>query len=140
MPDRRPKTAGRSDSGLPPSQREAHLCVESSSATTSVVATKVPLLLASSGTVRRARDDDGFVRIVTVRKVNCMNAPAQAGGSEDEHLLKASDVAKRLAVSLRTVWRLRDAGQLSPVLVGARMIRFRASDIDALIRDGLPNG
>lgn len=50
-------------------------------------------------------------------------------------LLRAADVAKLLAVSTRTVWRLRDAGQLPrPLrLGGGHLIRWRRSDIETFI-------
>ena len=55
-------------------------------------------------------------------------------------LLRATDVAKLLAVSTRTVWRLRDAGQLPrPVRLGGgrHLVRWRRSDIEDFVRSDL---
>ena len=54
-------------------------------------------------------------------------------------LLRVADVARMLSVSTRTVWRMRDAGELPcPVRLGSgNMIRWRRSDIEGFIRSGL---
>ena len=54
-------------------------------------------------------------------------------------LLRASDVAKLLSVSTRTIWRMRDAGELpQPVRLGSgNIIRWRRCDIEDFIRNGL---
>lgn len=53
-------------------------------------------------------------------------------------LLKDSEVARRLGVSRRQVWKLLAAGKLpEPVRVGGS-VRWREADIDAWIEAGCP--
>ena len=54
-------------------------------------------------------------------------------------LLSAQTLAKRLAVSLRTLWRLRSSGKLpEPVRLGGA-VRWRTADIDAWVAAGCPD-
>lgn len=53
-------------------------------------------------------------------------------------LLSAQTLAKRLRVSVRTLWRLRSAGKLPRPLRIGHSIRWRADEIDAWIRAGCP--
>jgi excisionase family DNA binding protein len=54
-------------------------------------------------------------------------------------LLSAQILAKRLGVSVRTLWRLRTSGKLpQPVRLGGA-IRWRATEIDAWIAAGCPD-
>lgn len=56
-----------------------------------------------------------------------------------ERLLSVDEVAARVGISRRTVWRLRDAGVLPPsVKLGGRLCRWRAADIDRWIQAGCP--
>jgi len=49
---------------------------------------------------------------------------------ENLNLLSAKELATMLAVSVRTVWRLRSAGKLpKPIMIGASC-RWKVSDID----------
>jgi excisionase family DNA binding protein len=53
----------------------------------------------------------------------------------DRELLTAGDVAFRLNVSERTVWRWVAAGKLpEPVRYSQRLIRWRACDIEAYVK------
>ena len=53
-------------------------------------------------------------------------------------LLSAQTLAKRLAVSVRTLWRLRSSGKLpEPVRLGGA-VRWRTADIDAWVAAGCP--
>ncbi len=53
-------------------------------------------------------------------------------------LLKDSDVAERLAVSRRQVWKLRASGRLpEPIRMGGN-VRWRESDIDQWVAEGCP--
>jgi predicted DNA-binding transcriptional regulator AlpA len=53
-------------------------------------------------------------------------------------LVSAQTLAKRLSVSVRTLWRLRSAGKLpQPVRVGGG-IRWRSAEIDTWIGAGCP--
>ena len=64
-----------------------------------------------------------------------MNGPAK-------ELLTAREVAARIRVSIRTVWRWTAAGALPPpVRTGGngRIVRWKADDIDQFIED-LPVG
>ena len=48
-------------------------------------------------------------------------------------LLNVTDVANRLRLSTRQVWKLADSGHMpKPVRIG-RSVRWRASDIDAWV-------
>ena len=54
-------------------------------------------------------------------------------------LLKPAEIATMLGISLRQVWRLRDAGKLpAPVKVN-RATRWREDDIANWILEGCPN-
>ena len=51
-----------------------------------------------------------------------------------EQLLTVRDVADALSVSVRTVWRLADSGQLpTPIRMGSRLTRWKAADIQLFI-------
>ena len=52
--------------------------------------------------------------------------------SGDDEILTVPEVAKRAKVSARTVWRWEKEGVLPSVRVGG-LVRFRASDVDALM-------
>lgn len=52
----------------------------------------------------------------------------------DITLLSAAQVAEKLGVSRRTVWRLVSLGTLpKPMLLSARCARWRASDVAAAL-------
>jgi excisionase family DNA binding protein len=54
-------------------------------------------------------------------------------------LVSARTFAKRLGVSVRTLWRLRSSGKLpQPVRLGGT-IRWRSAELDAWIEAGCPN-
>lgn len=62
----------------------------------------------------------------------------EAAEASGDRLLRASEVARKLSVSSRTVWRMTDGGELPrPVRIGTRMVRWRESEIEAYIADGL---
>lgn len=48
-------------------------------------------------------------------------------------VLTAHDVAVRAKVSDRTVWRWKDEGILAYIQPSPGVVRFRASDVDALL-------
>jgi excisionase family DNA binding protein len=51
-------------------------------------------------------------------------------------LLTTQEVAETLAIAPRTVYRLRDCGQLRAVRVGKRLVRFAAEDVQAFVERG----
>lgn len=53
-------------------------------------------------------------------------------------MLSARQVATMTSCSVRTVYRLRDAGQLPPPIAIGGMIRWRAAEIDQWLADGCP--
>lgn len=57
-------------------------------------------------------------------------------GTEADQLIRVDEVARLLAVSPRFVWQLRSAGRL-PVLKLGRATRFRTSDVQRLVREGV---
>ena len=52
-------------------------------------------------------------------------------------LLRAREVAERLNVHIRTVWRLADRGYLPRVRISEGVCRFRAEDVERLIQSAL---
>ncbi|MGD9646360.1 MAG: helix-turn-helix transcriptional regulator [Pirellulales bacterium] len=53
-------------------------------------------------------------------------------------LITANELARRLAISKRSLWRLRSAGQLpEPIRLGGA-VRWRLEDIQKWIADGCP--
>lgn len=54
-------------------------------------------------------------------------------------LLTARDLAGRLAISTRTVWRLRAAGRLPAPVVFGGVVRWRVADIDGWLERGCPH-
>jgi predicted DNA-binding transcriptional regulator AlpA len=61
--------------------------------------------------------------------------PAQSG------LLRAAEVAERLGLGIRTVWKLRATGMLPSVrILGATLLGatlFRAEDVARLLQEGV---
>lgn len=53
-------------------------------------------------------------------------------------LLSAETLAKRLEISLRTLWRLRSGGKLPPPIRLGGAVRWRTADIDAWVAAGCP--
>ncbi len=51
-------------------------------------------------------------------------------------LLKLQDVASKLGVSLRQVWRYINDGRLPVRRLSARTVRVRAEDLEAFIQGG----
>ena len=63
---------------------------------------------------------------------------AQMGNLLTNELLTAEEFARVLVVSKRTLFRLRSKNLIpSPVVISAKIVRWRASDIQAYL-DGLP--
>jgi excisionase family DNA binding protein len=55
-------------------------------------------------------------------------------------LIDAQEVARRLGLSERTVWRLTAAGKLpNPIRIGGKTKRWRAEDIRAWVAAGCPD-
>lgn len=54
-------------------------------------------------------------------------------------LIDANEVARRLGLSVRTIWRLNSAGKLpSPVPIGGKSKRWRAEEITTWVAAGCP--
>lgn len=56
-----------------------------------------------------------------------------------EFLIPASALARRLSVSVRTLWRLHSTGKLPPSIRLGGAIRWRSAEIEAWIAAGCPN-
>jgi len=57
----------------------------------------------------------------------------------EEILIGAESVARRLGISQRGVWRLRDSGRLpAPVTLG-RLVRWRARELSEWVSAGCPD-
>lgn len=54
-------------------------------------------------------------------------------------LLNVKDVAARLRISRRQVWKLLSSGRIPAPVRLSRSVRWRADDIDQWIRLGCPN-
>lgn len=54
-------------------------------------------------------------------------------------LLSAKELAKRLSISVRSVWRYRSSGRLPKPVQIAGAIRWRLSDIEQWIQWGCPD-
>jgi predicted DNA-binding transcriptional regulator AlpA len=54
-------------------------------------------------------------------------------------LIEVNGVAEMLGVGTRTVWRLRDGGQMPKPINVARCVRWRLSDLVAWIDCGCPD-
>lgn len=52
---------------------------------------------------------------------------------EIEQLMKASDVAEILQVTPTAIYQMKARGQLKPVDLGIRSVRFRREDVQALV-------
>ena len=50
-------------------------------------------------------------------------------------LLSRRQVAARLSVSIETIKRMQRRGLLQPIILNARLLRYRATDIDRLISE-----
>ena len=57
---------------------------------------------------------------------------AVGGPADSPRLLKSPEAARYLAVSERTLWSLRDRGEIRCVQIG-RSVRYDLEDLDSLI-------
>jgi len=58
---------------------------------------------------------------------------------EDERLLNADELARKLGVSKRAIWLWKDAGKIpAPVRPGGRLCKWRLTEICQWIADGCP--
>ena len=57
----------------------------------------------------------------------------------NEELLTANQVAATCKISIRQVWRWRDAGTLPEPIKFGRITRWKSSDISAWIADNCPD-
>ena len=64
-----------------------------------------------------------------------MNATATVTETVDQ-LVRVDEVARLLAVSSRFVWQLRAADKLPSLKLG-RAVRFRRSDVQRLMQEGV---
>jgi excisionase family DNA binding protein len=54
-------------------------------------------------------------------------------------LLTVREVAQRLALGTRTVWKWSRSGQLpAPIRLGNRTVRWRAAEIDRFVQESQP--
>ena len=52
----------------------------------------------------------------------------------DVELLDARELARRMSISVRTLWRLSGEGKLpQPIRLGGRIVRWRAADIEGYL-------
>jgi predicted DNA-binding transcriptional regulator AlpA len=71
---------------------------------------------------------------------NKPQVPANLGAQEQEHLLTPAQVADRLAISPRTLWRLVASGAFpQPIRYNRKLIRWRSTAVAAYL-DGLEGG
>ena len=66
--------------------------------------------------------------------------PRAGMNSQGVLLIDVKEVARRLDLSERTVWRLSSAGMLPrPVVIGGKSKRWRAEEIAAWVAAGCPD-
>jgi excisionase family DNA binding protein len=69
---------------------------------------------------------------------NVTNPPTPT--EQPAHLIDVQEVARRLGISDRTVWRLNSAGKLpKPITIGQKSKRWRADEIAAWVEAGCPD-
>lgn len=61
-------------------------------------------------------------------------------GGMEEHMMTAQEVADEVGVHLRTIRRWTQEGTLTAYRVGPKAIRYRASDVDAIMQPVEVNG
>ena len=61
-------------------------------------------------------------------------------GRADDAVMTCAEVAASLVVSQRTVWRLVEAGDLKPIRLSSRTLRFFKSDVLAMSKKGKRKG
>jgi excisionase family DNA binding protein len=66
-----------------------------------------------------------------------LTSPLAPGRNVD--LLTSKQVARRLSVSVRTIWRLLERGTLpQPIRYSRKLVRWRTVDIDRFVATTLP--
>ena len=60
--------------------------------------------------------------------------------SSDPELINASELAKLLSLSVRTVWRLKSAGKLPKSLQLGRSVKWQKNEIVAWLESKCPPG
>jgi excisionase family DNA binding protein len=82
--------------------------------------------------------DLSFGRFPAIAEGVPNRAKVVAMSVQARHLLTAKEVAERLGVGLRTVWRWTATGELpAPVRRGSsgRIVRWKVTDIERFVRD-----
>jgi len=67
-----------------------------------------------------------------------MSGMKNGGERREADLLSARQVAAKLGVGVRSIWRWADEGRMPQPLLLGRLKKWRASDIDAWIERGCP--
>ena len=67
------------------------------------------------------------------------NAQQTTEPADSDRLLRVGDVAVRLGISIRQVWKLLACGRLPAPLHLGRAVRWRAADISRFIALGCPS-
>ncbi|MBX9787856.1 MAG: helix-turn-helix domain-containing protein [Pirellulales bacterium] len=65
-------------------------------------------------------------------------AQQAAEGGQEPLLITADQLAAWLQVSVRSLWRLRSAGQIPPPLRLRKAVRWRLADIEDWLAKGCP--
>jgi excisionase family DNA binding protein len=60
--------------------------------------------------------------------------------TDEDELLTVADIANRLKLNQQTIYNWIDRGELPAVRLGARRVRVRRSDLDALLAAGETHG
>ena len=69
-----------------------------------------------------------------------MSNDAFTMNSGDDRLMRVAEVIDYLGISRSTLWKKVSEGSYpKPIHIGARLTRWRASDIQSLIREGTRN-
>jgi excisionase family DNA binding protein len=77
---------------------------------------------------------DARARILSFcQNPNANQCAAGERGRAVKVMLTAREVASSLRITLRTVWRMVERGQLHPARISSRFTRFRADEVDRLL-------
>ncbi|MFK7738252.1 MAG: helix-turn-helix transcriptional regulator, partial [Pirellulaceae bacterium] len=56
-----------------------------------------------------------------------------------DSLLNTRETASRLNISERTLWDLRQSGDIEHVIIGKRSVRYRESEVERFIAESQPS-
>ena len=99
----------------------------------------MPIFSAGPAVANRCRgfypEKNRNPRPFTTATTEAVMSPVQPDPKPTQDLLTARQVAHRLAIGVRTLWRMVAAGRLpQPIRYTRKLVRWKASDIDRYVR------